>query len=131
MTAAAEFPIQEEWLNFSTALRAMAATTSATTAMLRQRADEAARRAGIKGEARPEKVDRILWNEAGVDIDEIVVHDCMVHVEQMNDRCWWIGIYKGDGSMWTGNFRCDSRGRMQFTEQDAELAWDQDEEHGQ
>ena len=44
--------------------------------------------------------DRILWNrrpenarDCG-DIDEIVMSNVSVHVEQMNDRCWWIGIYK-------------------------------------
>jgi hypothetical protein len=44
--------------------------------------------------------DRILWNRRPTgprdtgDIDEIVVHDCTVHVEQMDERCWWIGVTK-------------------------------------
>jgi hypothetical protein len=74
--------------------------------------------------------DRILWNPGDDgDIDEIVIHDCTVHVEQMNDRCWWIGIDKGDAN-WSGNFHCDSRGRMRFTEQHNEnLAWHANDTH--
>lgn len=77
--------------------------------------------------------DRILWNERDGCIDEVVVSDVSVHVEQMNDRCWWIGIYKGDGPdapYWMGNFHANSRGVMQFTEQEnAGIVWDDDREH--
>lgn len=76
---------------------------------------------------------RILWNVRGHDIDEIVIdHPELVHVEQMDDRCWWIGIYLPAGNntrRWSGHFRCDSRGRMTFTEQDCDLVWDEDESH--
>jgi hypothetical protein len=75
--------------------------------------------------------NRILWNERGRDIDEIVVHDCTVHVEQMSDRCWWIGIHRNDGGYWAGNFVADSRGRMRFVEQDPPegFVWEQDRSH--
>ena len=63
--------------------------------------------------------NRILYNSGGVDIDEVVLSDVeMVHIEQMDGRCWWIGVYFPDGSRWSGNFSCDSRGRMIFTQQD-------------
>lgn len=84
-------------------------------------------------------MNRILWNrrptigDAG-DIDEIVLHDCTVHVEQMHDRCWWIGIYLGnepDSPYWMGNFVADSRGRMRFVEQENnDIEWGSDRSHG-
>lgn len=84
-------------------------------------------------------VDRILWIERpktefdGGLIDEIVLHGVTVHVEQMNDRCWWIGVYKGPGAgdpYWMGNFVTDSRGRMRFVQQEeAGIAWDRDGTH--
>lgn len=83
-------------------------------------------------------INRILWNrrptgmlDAG-DIDEIVIHDpVMVHVEQMDAHCWWIGIYLDHsmGRRWSGNFTCDSRGRMRFTQQDCDIKWDRDNTH--
>ena len=59
--------------------------------------------------------DRILWNRRPEgrdpgDIDEIVLHGVTVHIEQMDDRCWWIGIYR-DGTYWMGNFTATTRGR--------------------
>ncbi len=41
--------------------------------------------------------DRILWNRGRETVDEIVVHNCTVHLEQMTDSSYWIGIYRGDG----------------------------------
>jgi hypothetical protein len=75
--------------------------------------------------------NRILWNERGRSIDEIVVHDCTVHVEQMDTRMWWIGIYRADGGYWSGNFIADRRGRMRFAEQDPPegFVWEQDRSH--
>lgn len=75
--------------------------------------------------------NRILWNERDHDIDEIVISDvATVHVEQMHDRCWWIGITRNDGSYWAGNFFATSRGRMTFTEQEQEgFEWDKDDTH--
>jgi hypothetical protein len=75
-------------------------------------------------------VNRILWNQRGRDIDEIVISDATVHVEQMDTRCWWIGITRADGSYWAGNFISDSRGRMRFTQQDHDgFDWDRDDTH--
>ncbi len=74
-------------------------------------------------------VDRILWNERGGDIDEIVLHNVTVHVEQMSDNCWWIGVYKDDDTMWSGNFHT-ARARMHFTEQENEgIVWAEDRTH--
>lgn len=76
-------------------------------------------------------IGRILWNTRGDDIDEIVIHNAtLVHVEQVDDRCWWIGITLPDGGYWAGNFHCDSRGRMKFTEQETwGFEWDDDDTH--
>jgi hypothetical protein len=74
-------------------------------------------------------VDRILWNRRSddPDIDEIVIENATVHIEQMSDRCWWIGIYRGD-DYWMGNFTADSRGRMRFTEQENHgIEWEMDQ----
>lgn len=80
--------------------------------------------------AMAERVNRILWNVRDKDIDEIVLHDATVHVEQMSDRCWWIGVTLPDGGYWAGNFIADSRGRMRFTEQEQwGFEWDRDDEH--
>lgn len=78
----------------------------------------------------PSVKNRILWNERDVDIDEVVLSDvAMVHVEQMDTRCWWIGVYLADGTEWCGNFTADSRGRMRFSEQEGNVTWDDDREH--
>ena len=79
-------------------------------------------------------INRIVWNErptgnAAGDIDEIVVHGATVHIEQMDARCWWIGIDLPSGAHWAGNFHADSRGRMTFTEQESDLAWHRDDSH--
>lgn len=75
-------------------------------------------------------MNRILWNQRGHDIDEIVLHDATVHVEQMGDRCWWIGIHLPDGGYWAGNFIADRYGRMRFTEQERiGFEWQHDKSH--
>lgn len=75
-------------------------------------------------------VRRILWNPGRQVIDEIVLTDvALVHVEQMHSRSWWIGIDLQDGTYWSGNFDIDTTGRMMFTEQETDVAWDEDEEH--
>lgn len=87
-------------------------------------------------------MNRILWNErperdrpggGGGDIDEVVLHDVkLVHVEQLDDRCWWIGLHMDDrdGPYWMGCFVADSRGRMQFVEQENNgIEWDQNRSH--
>jgi hypothetical protein len=80
--------------------------------------------------ANPQPDCRILWNVRGEDIDEIVVTNSTVHIEQMNDRCWWIGIDLPNGGYWAGNFTCDSRGRMRFWEQEsAGFEWGRDDAH--
>jgi hypothetical protein len=75
-------------------------------------------------------VNRILWNPGREVIDEIVIHDCTVHIEQMSDDAWWIGIDLADGSYWEGNFwTLGSTGSMVFTEQESDVEWDRDEVH--
>lgn len=78
----------------------------------------------------PATPDRILWNVRDGDIDEIVMSDVDIHIEQMTDRCWWIGVTSVDGhKYWAGNFTCDSRGRMTFTEQERDFEWDVEDAH--
>lgn len=86
----------------------------------------------------PSRPDRILWNrrpknarDTG-DIDEIVAHNVTVHIEQMDDRCWWIGITWPDGSSWDGNFHATKKGKMTFGQQaPLDGGWPSDEEHEQ
>lgn len=86
----------------------------------------------------PNSMDRILWNrrpknvgDTG-DIDEIVAHNVTVHIEQMDVRCWWIGITWPDGSYWDGNFYATKKGKMTFGQQDyRDGGWPSDEEHEQ
>lgn len=84
-------------------------------------------------------MNRILWNrrpdadwrrgDMGC-IDEIVLHGVTVHVEQMDDRWWWIGISRDDGTYWHGNFTATSRGVMRFTEQENNgITWERDDSH--
>ena len=77
--------------------------------------------------------NRILWNTFGENIDEIVLRDVhMIHVEQMDDRCWWIGITLNNGGYWSGIFQADSRGHMTFNEQDmCDFTWDLEDSHNQ
>jgi hypothetical protein len=74
---------------------------------------------------------RILWNTRDDDIDEVVFdHPKLVHIEQQDDRCWWIGVSLPGGGYWSGNFHCDSRGHMTFTEQEGwNFDWDADHAH--
>ena len=81
-------------------------------------------------------VGRILWNRRPVDgrdcgdIDEIVLHRPeFVHVEQMNDRDWWIGIAMPAGSEFSGHFHATSRGVMTFGLTESDIEWDKDDEH--
>lgn len=77
----------------------------------------------------PDKIiNRILWNERGGEIDEIVISNCTVHIEQMSDNCWWIGITRADGGYWAGNFH--AKKWMTFTEQEMDgFEWDADDAH--
>lgn len=79
--------------------------------------------------------DRILWNRRPSDprdtgnIDEIVVHNCTVHIEQMGDDNWSVMVTKGD-AFWCGLFQAEPRRRMRFGESFNEgLSWDRDDSH--
>lgn len=80
--------------------------------------------------------DRVLWNRRptppvdGGDIDEIVLSGVDIHIEQMDDRCWWIGIHRPDGTYWMGNFVADRYGRMRFSQQENNgITWALDQTH--
>lgn len=74
-------------------------------------------------------MNRILWNPGRDEIDEVVLHNAAtVHIEQMDDSCWWIGVTLTDGSYWAGNFHSYPHA-MTFTEQESDVAWEKDEEH--
>ena len=79
--------------------------------------------------------DRILWNHRPEnssdmgEVDEIVCHDVTVHVEQMNEICWWIGIYGDKNRHWSGNFVAEDDGTMRFYLQEDDWVWARDESH--
>lgn len=80
--------------------------------------------------------DRILWNQREADgslgcVDEIVLHDVKsVHVEQMNEYHWWIGIDLPDDSYWSGDFIVDGTGHgMRFVQQESTIVWGSDSSH--
>lgn len=63
--------------------------------------------------------ERITHDERG--LDEIVIHDCMIHVERMGDGLYWAGIYR-DGKRVTFVFH----GPVTVQEDDLGLAdWKQ------
>ncbi len=75
-------------------------------------------------------MNRILWNQRNGEIDEIVLHDATVHIEQMGDGCWWIGINLPNDGYWAGNFFAKSRKRMTFTQQEMwGFEWQDDRSH--
>lgn len=76
-------------------------------------------------------MSRILWNERGGEIDEIVAHNVTVHIEQMSDSCWWLSITDAAGGRWAGNiYSASGRAKVTFTEQENDgLVWDEDDAH--
>ena len=80
------------------------------------------------------RVDRILWNSGRKTIDEIVVHNCTVHLEQMTDQSYWMGISKGEADF-TVNLSHGGRLPLECTGYDnsgyggVEWNWDADDEH--
>lgn len=80
------------------------------------------------------RIDRILWNrrprherDMG-DIDEIVVHDCTVHIEQMGDEEWSVVVMKGE-TQWSGSFY-SPHGAASFGQVDGGgMTWDRDDSH--
>jgi hypothetical protein len=42
----------------------------------------------------PPDVIEVRRNPDGT-LDEIVAENCTVHLEQMDDGCWWLAVYKG------------------------------------
>jgi hypothetical protein len=89
--------------------------------------------AGAALDERPANpADRILWNSGREEVDEIVVHNVMVHLEQMSDQGWWMGIYR-DGHALTVNFSTKGRSPITATCQDEgekPWPWDEAEDHG-
>jgi hypothetical protein len=81
---------------------------------------------------RPGPVDRIVWRRRPSDgdlgcVDEVVVGDVdTAHVEQLDGRCWWVGLYQRGGALWSGHFTVDDAGRLQFTQQESTVRWHAD-----
>lgn len=42
-------------------------------------------------------------------IDEIVAQDCAIHVEQMDNNSWYMGLQASDGSYWQFWFGAKNR----------------------
>lgn len=77
--------------------------------------------------------DRILWNEGRETVDEIVVHNCIVHLEQMSDQSYWMGIDKPGGKSLMVNLWVEG-GRKPLLclvedDSDGDWPWDEDREH--
>jgi hypothetical protein len=91
-------------------------------------------RLGLRADHPGEVVNRILWNRRpdpngfGGDIDEIVATNVTVHIEQMDEGCWWIELEDATGATWSGNFHTYEPG-LTFgqQEQDPAWRWDRDE----
>lgn len=81
-------------------------------------------------------MNRILWNgEADREpergrptIDEFVIHDATIHLEQMSDQCYWIGIDTKDGKHLAVNVWA-RRAHIFCTEQESDIAWDEVSTH--
>lgn len=39
--------------------------------------------------------NEIRHNRDGA-LDEVCLENVNVHLEQMHERCWWLGLYRGD-----------------------------------
>jgi hypothetical protein len=42
-------------------------------------------------------------------VDEVVASNCDIHIEQMDDGHWWIGISAGPKRMWASISKCYNR----------------------
>lgn len=77
-------------------------------------------------------IDRILWNRGRKTVDEVVVHNCTIHLEQMTDQGYWMGVYKGDNSLmvnlWVDGGRKPLLCRVDDDGPEA-WGWDEDGEH--
>ena len=73
--------------------------------------------------------DRILRNSDGKTVDEIVVYDCTIHVEQLDDHMYMLRVWKGDGDLLM-NFYAKGERPLHFTESCGDQwSWDEDETH--
>lgn len=76
----------------------------------------------------PKPIDRILRNRGGETVDEVVVHDCTVHLEQMAETAYWVGIYKGDAAL-AVHLWVDHEGHLKCRVDAPGWHWDQDKTH--
>ena len=79
--------------------------------------------------ARPR--NRVLWYPGRETFDEIVVDNCSIHVEHMDDTTYWMGVYKGKRQALHVHF--SHRGRVPllatfFDDSDPAKPWKWDEE---
>ena len=73
---------------------------------------------------------RVLFNADGT-VDELVVHDASVHVEQMGDHDYQIDVVTADG-VWFGTFAIDpATGRLELSEDETGMRWDDVATHGE
>lgn len=77
---------------------------------------------------------RVLWHRGRDTFDEIVVPNCTIHVEQMSDQCYWMGVYKGKRQSLHVNFTVKGRSPIRATFYDDSdhrypWKWDEDREH--
>ncbi len=71
--------------------------------------------------------DRVLWNRDGT-VDEIVIHNCTIHLEQMSDTAYWMGITKGGGTLMVDIGHSGKSPLACTMWDDSEISWEWDEE---
>lgn len=67
---------------------------------------------------------RILWNQRSKEVDEIVVSDCMAHLEELDEGMWYLALYPR--SQPDERVMLNISGTIHVFEQ---IRWDEDEEH--
>lgn len=76
---------------------------------------------------------RVLRNHGAETVDEFVIHGCTVHLEQMGDGYYWIGIDRPEERPNGPTLHVDlvtrSRAGIRCTVRDEEWDWDIDQTH--
>ncbi len=78
-------------------------------------------------------MNRILRNHAGEasPVDEVVAHGVTMHLEQMSDKAYWIGVYRPD-SVEAEDLAIDLvvvKRKLVVTVRDEAWTWDEDRTH--
>jgi hypothetical protein len=75
---------------------------------------------------RKDPQSRVLWNAGRETVDEIVVRDCMVHLEQLDDNSYYVAIYPNGSD---DRVMINISAKKLHLDVNEEIQWDTDEEH--